>query len=262
MNKSDISKKGGLARIHLYGNPGTVAGRRLGGLNSVAIQNKVPTGFKLLRPIVFPRESVKLAELLGILAGDGHVGKYQVMMTTSSISDLEHAQYTKELFEQLFNIPVSVIRRKDKNAIVIVVSSKEVCRFLVRKGLIQGNKVKMQLDIPNWIRSHDTYRQAFIRGLFDTDGCVYVDAHVIRNKHYRNIGMQFTNRSLPLLRAFKGGLEEVGLTPTQTTKFAVFLRREKDIWAYFRIFGSSNSKHLGKLEAYLISKRRGVRVVE
>lgn len=261
MDKIIAARKGGLARVYLHGNPGTPEGRRRGGLKSVAIQNKGATGFKKLRKITFPSNSTSLAELLGILAGDGYVGNYQTTMTTNSKTDLEHVLHTKSLFAKLFDIPVSISYRQGKKACVVVVSSKEISRFLVKKGLVQGHKIRGNLGMPTWIRLKESYRIAFTRGLFDTDGCVYVDKHKIRGREYKNMGMAFTNRSLPLLVSFKRTLEEAGLSPTQKTKFTVFLRREADIERYFSVFGSSNPKHARKVESYFAQKRRGVRVV-
>ena len=120
--------------------------------------------------------------------------------------------------------------------------------------MIRGNKVTSQLRTPLWIRSRWGYQLAFLRGLFDTDGCVYVDAHKINGRTYNNVGMAFTNRSLPLLADFKGYLERMGLHPTQKTKYTVFLRRERDIQRYFAVVGSSNPKHLRKISVYFSLK--------
>ena len=253
-----MSRAGGLARIRLHGNPGTPEGRRLGGIHSLKTHQARKTGFKLLHRVTFPSPSVKLAELLGILAGDGHIGEYQTTMTTNSVTDIQHARYTQKLLEDLFRLPVSLTFRKGKKACVVVISSKEVGRFLVAKGMQKGHKIRGGLCIPKWILSRIKYRAAFIRGLFDTDGCVYIDRHRIKGKEYRNIGMAFTNRSLPLLADFKESLESYGLHPTQKTKYTVFLRRKEDIRRYFDVIGSSNPKHTEKLLKYFSSKKGGV----
>lgn len=256
--KMRAGRLGGLARVALHGNPGTPEGRRRGGLHSLKTHRLHNTGFKLLRDVRLPRYSIALAELLGILAGDGHVDQYQTTMTTNSRTDLEHAQFVKKLFERLFRIPVSLRKRRGVNACIVVISSKRVCLFLSEIGMVRGNKVRSQLGTPNWIRHRSHYAKAFTRGLFDTDGCVFVDKHVIKGKTYRNLGMAFTNRSLPLLGHFKSTLESIGTHPTQKTKYAVFLRREMDIRHYFEVIGSSNPKHLQKVTDYFASQAGGV----
>lgn len=256
LTKSEAARLGGLARQAKYGNLGTEKGRSLGGLRSQITHSKKNTGFYILKKIQLPKRSKKLAELCGILAGDGHVGVYQTSMTTNSLTDVQHALYVQKLFEGLFKISASIIKKKSCNAVVVVISSKTVCQFLSSLGLTSGNKVHAQLDVPSWICKNKSFRKAFLRGLFDTDGCVYVDNHTVKGKLYRNIGIAFTNRSLPFLSFFKSTLELSGFHPTQKSRFIVFLRRESEILRYFEHVGSSNQKHLHKLDEYLKQKGR------
>ena len=248
-----IGRKGGLARTALYGNPGTPEGRRRGGLNSIRAHTKNKTGFKVLKSVTIPGHSIRLAELLGILMGDGHVGLYQTSVVTNSDTDYQHALFIKELIEDLFKIQVHIGNRRDKKACEVVVSSKTVSHFLVGQGIPQGNKITLGVRIPNWILKKSIYRKAFIRGLFDTDGCVYIDTHHYRKKVYENLGMAFANQSVPLLSFFKETLEFFGLHPTQKTKFRVFLRRKEEIRRYFDLVGSSNEKHLKKVRQYFLA---------
>ena len=212
----------------------------------------------MLKHIQYPSRSIDLAELLGILAGDGHIDTYQITMTTSAKTDLRHAQYTSDLFKKLFHVDAPIKFKNAKNACVVVVSSRAICDFLVRNGMIRGNKVKLQLSVPSWILSRRAYHLAFLRGLFDTDGCVYTDVHRVNSKTYTNIGMAFANRSLPLLEYFKRTLESIGAHPTQSTKYRVFLRREREIQHYFEVIGSSNPKHVQKVERHFLSRKGGV----
>lgn len=256
MSKREAGRLGGLARQIKHGNLGTPEGRRLGGLRSLYTHKKNNTGFNILRNVDLPKYSIQLAEMFGILAGDGHVGKYQVSMTTNSETDIKHARHVQKLFEDLFHVPVNISKRKDSKAVVVVVSSKQIADFCVKHGLTRGNKVSAQLDVPQWVQKNKKFSTAFVRGLLDTDGSVYVDVHNIRGKEYRNVGMAFTNRSAPLLSFFKRTLESHGFHPTQKTKYIVFLRREAEVFRYFDIVGSSNSKHLDKLHAYQKEKGR------
>lgn len=256
-----IGRKGGLIRVARHGNPGTVEGRKCGGRNSIKTHSKRKTAFKVLKPITIPKHSTQLAELIGILMGDGHVGLYQTSITTNSDTDFQHAQFIKSLVEELFKIQVQLSNRRDKKACVVTISSKSACRYLSDQGIPQGNKIALGLRIPDWIRKNFSYRMAFICGLFDTDGCVYLDTHCVGQKVYRNLGMAFANQSLSLLSFFKETLENLELHPTQKTKFRVFLRRKEDIRRYFDLVGSSNEKHLEKVRRYsLVSQKRRGRI--
>lgn len=252
-----IGRKGGLVRTALHGNPGTAEGRRKGGFNSLRTHAKKKTGFKTLKPIAVPKHSARLAELVGILMGDGHVGLYQTSVVTNSETDFQHALFVKTLFEDLFMVQAGLSYQRNKKACVITVSSKSICQFFVNQGIPQGNKITLGVRIPDWIREKPLYRKAFIRGLFDTDGCVYLDTHRYGQKVYENLGMAFANQSVPLLSFFKESLEFFGLHPTQKTKFRVFLRRKEDIRRYFDLISSSNEKHFKKVDRYFLASEKG-----
>lgn len=257
-DKALAGRLGGLARIARHGNPGTEEGRSRGGIHSLETHKLKRTKFKTLKPIAHPAFSAKLAELCGIFAGDGHIDLYQATITTNAETDYVHAQYVADLLKELFRVDAPIKLKRKQNACVVVVSSRAVCDFLISRGMYRGNKVRSQIGVPAWILLRERYRLAFVRGLFDTDGCVYTDTHNIRGRVYRNIGMSFTNRSLPLLAEFKEVLERIGLHPTQKTKYAVFLRRKKDIQRYFAIVGSSNPKHVRKTFRFFPANEGGV----
>lgn len=252
-----IARLGGAARIQKHGNPGTVSGRSLGGLRSIRSHALFESNFNTLKKIRHPRPSRKLAEMLGIFMGDGYVGIFQASIVTNSRTDFAHALYAKQLLEQLFRVKVAIRTRKDKEACELVVSSKSLCNFLFKQGMTT-NKVKKGVSIPSWILSSRPYSTSFLKGLFDTDGCVFLDTHRYKNKIYRNVGLAFSNRNPELINFFKSRIESLGLSPTQNAAHAVFLRRRADIADYFRIVGTSNAKHRYRFNQYISHKSGGV----
>ncbi|TSC75381.1 MAG: Uncharacterized protein G01um101430_476 [Parcubacteria group bacterium Gr01-1014_30] len=211
----------------------------------------------ITKPIKRPILSTRLAELIGILLGDGGITKSQVTVTLNKYDDKEYSEYVEALFVKLFRVTPSVYYgKKNDSTIAVVISRTELVRFLVENGLKIGGKVKQQVDVPVWIKQTEKFIKDCLRGLFDTDGCFYVDKHYHRNKDkiYLNCGMNFTNRSLPILSFFKNSLERLGLHPTQKTEFSVFLRKENEIMRYFQEIGSSNPKHFNKFKAYFTNK--------
>lgn len=74
-SKKLASRKGGLAASEKHGGPGTPEGRRKGGKHAMAILRKrgiIPRA----KPFHYPEKlSSELAEFIGILLGDGHIGK-------------------------------------------------------------------------------------------------------------------------------------------------------------------------------------------
>ena len=179
--------------------------------------------------------------------------KRQVTITLHRFDDRGFVTYVENLFNELFKIKPSIYERK--NTINIVVSRTKLVQFLTDMGFCVGSKVKQQVNVPTWIEESELFTKSCLRGLFDTDGCFFVDKHRHKDKVYYNCGMNFTNRSLPLLSFFRTKLEQFGFNLTVNNEFCVFLRRENQIIRYFREIRSSNPKHLDKFKKYFKKKR-------
>ena len=246
-----IAHLGGLSRFRIYGNPGTMEGRKLGGLNSLKTHRRNDTGFILAKNFIKPRKSEKLAEFFGIIFGDGHLSSYQLSITTNSGTDMEHAHYSMGLIRKLFELEARLKPRKTTMAVDVVVSSVRFVRWLNRLGMPIGNKLTKHLSVPPWIQKNDNFRKGFIRGLFDTDGCVYLDRHIIGGKKYENLGWTITSYSDKLRGDILKMLVDLGYRPTlKMSQKSVYLRRASDIRKYFVEIGSSNNKNLRRFKKF------------
>lgn len=245
---SKAGRVGARRRSERYGNPGTAEGRRRGGLNSYEKfkLSPVPTGFQLRREISKPKPSPSLAEFVGIVLGDGGITDHQVTITLNAWTDKEYADFVVHIIGQLFGLTPS--RHTRENACVIVVSSVELIEFLKGKGLVQGNKVKQQVDVPSWIVEDPRYMKACLRGLMDTDGSVYWANHMVGVTRYQHVCMCFTNYSKPLMATVHRILADFGYHPT-LGRNRVFLYRQEEIKRYFNEVGTHNPKHLKRYQA-------------
>lgn len=201
-----------------------------------------------------PRKSFRLAELVGIILGDGGITARQVTVSLHKVDDRSFAEYVALLIKDLFHIPLVIRERRNSNVVTILASRTDLVQYFVDSDLCNGSKVRQQVGVPEWIIQNDKYSVWCVRGLFDTDGCTYIDRHIISGKTYLNIGMNFTNRSLPLLSFFFNTLKKNGYSPTRSTPFAIVLRKEKDIIRYFKHIGTSNKKHQIKFDNYFLTK--------
>lgn len=243
------AKKGAYARIKLHGNFGTQEGRRKGGLASLATHRKLGTKFTTLKNIKLPELSDELAEFLGILFGDGHLSLYQASITTNSETDMDHALFTREIIHKLFGFIPSIKNKKGENTVNVVASSKKMVSFLNELGMPIGNKIKKSLRVPLWIFKRNSYKKAFIRGLFDTDGCIYIDTHKNKDKIYRHFGWTITSYAENFIIDIIKLLKDLGYPPThRQSQKSVYLRKQKEIKRYFSEIGSSNPKHLKRFK--------------
>lgn len=207
--------------------------------------------------INIPRESKELAELFGIIFGDGGINNdWQLVISLNSNSDFEYSYYICKLLKKLFKIEVITRKRPNQRTLVIVCSSSNLVDFLVNKGSVRGNKVLQQIDIPNWINNNLEYKKAFVKGVVDTDGCLFIHNHVTKNVLCNNIGFCFTNSSKKLIISIARILKEFGINPHITDEGRrIYLYSFKDVTSYLNIFGSSNPRIFKKYLEWLKIKK-------
>lgn len=193
------------------------------------------------RAITKPRKNIYLAELFGIIMGDGGITEYQLTVTLSRL-ELDYIDFVSKLIQKLFSIKPGL--SLETSVINIVVSRKNLTKFLLQNGLVQGNKIKQQIDIPNWIKQNNRYSLACLRGLVDTDGCVFTHRYKVNNKWYSYKKLDFTSRSKPLIRSVKKIFINNGFTPKLSYRGDIRLYSQLEVNRYFKEIGSHNQKHI------------------
>lgn len=194
--------------------------------------------------VTIPDESVDLAEFFGIMIGDGGINNpWQATIAVNAIKDLQYSKYIVELIQKLFDLSPTV-KIRSKNTLVISLNSTSIVDFLVKNGLVRGNKLKYGLKIPSWIISQSEYQRACVRGLMDTDGCLYIHIHKSKwGKVYKNIGLNFRSYSPQLIYQVANIFKIFGIEPHISKRVKdIYLYQESAIVKYLNIFGSSNER--------------------
>lgn len=198
-------------------------------------------------PIKKPAFSKELAEFVGIVLGDGGISQRQVAITLHSLDDKEYSKFVISLIKKLFHVPVGIHHNKGSLSIDLVVSRSELVHFCVEKlGLKKGNKVRQQVDIPNWVKENNQYAIACLRGLMDTDGCVFNHRYKVNNKFYEYKKISFTNSSNPLRQSVFNILKKNNFNPRFAPRKDVRLDSIGDVKRYFILISSHNPKYLKK----------------
>lgn len=257
----EAGKIGAIKRYEMYGSPGTKEGRSKGGKISCFVQQTaakkgVVTGFIVRKDVNLPSYSENLAEAVGIILGDGSISKFQISISSSAKVDNEYADYISRLFKGLFKVDVARLKIR-KNTIVQTISSREVVEYFNKMGLKIGDKLKNNITIPRWIVSNESYLKACLKGLFDTDGCIYYHCHYTRGREYNDIGWEFRNLNVNLLKEFQNFLLKKGFN-SKIKKASIAIYNRHDISKYFKEIGSNNPKHIKRYLQYF-NKLGGMR---
>lgn len=226
-SKIEASRCGGRATMKKYGGPGTPEGRRKGGkkgIQTLRDRGLIPQPKPFYKPST---QSEDLAEFVGILLGDGHIGKEQWSITVSAKVDREYSQYIVQLIQGLFHFNPSYRIRSDCNVIVISGSGIGAIQYFMSIGLLPGNKIKLQVNVPRWIKENPSYSITCLKGLMDTDGGIFIHKYVVHNKLYSYTKLCFSNRSIPLISFVYDTLAMLKLQPRLHMK-----SQTKRVWLY------------------------------
>lgn len=240
---SKAAKLGGKRAYESYGLLGTKETRSKGGKNSWFKRRSSPELWnKYTVPIIKPKESVDLAEFVGIVLGDGGLTHFQCVIYLNSDTDQDFACYIKNLVNKLFGLEARIYKSKREKVWRVSMSGVNLVEYLRSKGLSIGNKVHLQVDVPDWIWSRLDYVKACIRGLIDTDGCFTLHKYKVKGKEYCYPKICFTNHSEPLLNFVFQGLKQFGFNPRRTYKYGVWLHNKNEARRYLKEIGTKNVK--------------------
>jgi len=201
------------------------------------------------KSIVYPRKCEQLAEFVGIMLGDGSITPRQVRVTVHYKDDRAYSLLIKRLMQQLFKVvPTRSIQPKRGTA-TVTISRTLLVQFCHSIGLVIGNKIKQQIDIPQWIFTDRCFQIACIRGLIDTDGCIFSERHTINGKQYCYPRLSLVSASAPLRQSVFTILQGLDFLPKIRNNRSVQLESKVDIIRYFTLIQSHNTKHLRRWEA-------------
>ncbi len=180
-----------------------------------------------------------LAEFFGIMLGDGHISRYQVVVGLGNKEE-QYANYVAGLMERVFGVRGHIAVRRSGYRDVYF-GSVDIVKWFLNEGLVH-HKVRSQVDIPRWLFSSRKFSQRFVRGFFDTDGSVY--------QLKFGIQISLSNNSLPLLTSLRAMLNGLGYKASHVSAARVYLTRRGDVWRFFEEIRPRNPKHVRRFKAF------------
>ena len=134
------------------------------------------------------KDKLNLAYIIGVALGDGNLSNPNGRAVRLRVTC--DAQYTKinnhiisSIQKLLPQNKVSVANR-GKNCIEISCYSNQWPKLL---GWKVGSKFSQKVKVPTWIKKDDRYIKKCLRGLFETDGCIYNDRGYVMTNFVTNI---------------------------------------------------------------------------
>jgi len=208
-----------------------------------------------------------VAELMGILTGDGFINYYPkrqaylIEIAGNKLKDEDYLnKYVRDLIENLFNFVPRFYTYKNQNTIRLVVRSKKIFSFLKEIGFPTGRKE--EISIPNWILKNEQFFKRFVKGVFDTDGCL-----CLKNKEGKKYPVvSISSKSKTLLIPVKEFLRSYNISSyldkyssknekryyqKEWEVYKLQINGKKNISLFFKVIGSENKRNLAKYEEFL-----------
>lgn len=182
-------------------------------------------------------QSKELAELIGIILGDGHIHaqeqtedktqQYYVSVTLHE-DEKEMIRRTETLISDLIGKEPLKFSNSQFKSIQIRLVGKLGVIMMKDHGLKPGNKVENQVGVPEWIKNDEKYSIKCLKGLIDTDGTIY------QRNHDGYYVAQFKNRSLTLLEDFEDMCAMLDIRCSKSGKFQIQIASQQELKKFLR----------------------------
>ncbi len=201
--------------------------------------------------------SPEICEFVGAFIGDGFFNcynnkNYQIELTGDSEKDISyHRDYLTPNISKVFpNLRPKFYKSKFKNVIRVRFYSKELFFFLKDVfGFIPGKKAHT-VKIPQKILIlPKNFIYSTVRGIFDTDGGIYMDKRKIYKKPYPRIIFQTVSKELytQLLEILSKDFKIYSRFNVDRNIYIIEIYGFDQLRKWMSLIGFSNKRHLNKV---------------
>lgn len=195
-----------------------------------------------------------LAEIAGIMFGDGHLTNkkftYKLVISLNLKKDERYSEHIQDLFERRLKIRLKRTINRKKNSLNLYYFSKYVVEKINMEVKMPLGRKKL-IEIPKDINAKEKYLIKFIKGLFDTDGCITTQ----KDKNYKYPLIKITTKHKMFAENIKKSLRKLSIRSFICTKIDKNKNIGYDIVArnlharkFIKLIGSSNERNKNKWE--------------
>ena len=201
-----------------------------------------------LKSFIPPKESSSLAEIIGVLNGDGHLSfqNYEICVV-GNLLEKDYFYYLKNLFEKTFKLEFTI--NEYPTHLKLRTYSKKLFYFLIKKYFLPKGKKLGRLKIPPKFFNSKILLISYIRGMFDTDGGFNL-------RRIKDPMVHITSADPKFLEQLRKTLIILNFKVSKTDKKVTIYQKEM-IDRFFKEIKPANSKHLKKYKNYLNLYGRG-----
>jgi len=169
------------------------------------------------------QKSGDLAELIGVILGDGYIGKFprkEILAIFSNSNNPGFVRRYSQLIKKVFNKKPNIYKRKDSNCTKISIYQKDLSK---RLGISAEPRKNQNIKIPLWILRNKEYLKRYLRGLYEAEGsfCIHKPTYTYK--------FLFANRNKSLLKNVYRALKILGFHPHKS-KYKIQISKKEEVY--------------------------------
>jgi len=198
---------------------------------------------------LFSLDKEVLGEACGIFAGDGglyRAGRSHVLEIRGARKDLDYYEHhAKPLLEEVLQAKLKTGRRSHQGGHMVCLRAcggRGMKLFHVFLQFPVGRKAN-SLQMPKLIFNNHEYWKAYVRGVFDTRGSLYLRRTAKRKgKEYRNPVLEISSPSLAHLMQLREILRDMGFGFwLEKSNYKIRLAGRKNVERFFKEINPHNN---------------------
>lgn len=205
---------------------------------------------------------VLLAEETGWHIGDGSMNYYEnrgklrgIYQLRGHMKDdkLHYIKRIKPIFEKLYNVKINLRNMPSTRVFGFQIWNNSIIKFKENLGLPLGKK--FNVTIPSKFLKNKELKIAIIRGIFDTDGCIYLEK---KNKklyprlEIKTISFNLSEQLLNIFNELKFRVTCYSYKPDYRRQrtYVISVRGENMLYKFMNLIKPANIKHIKKFILY------------
>jgi len=193
---------------------------------------------------MFPRDD--FAEFVGIVIGDGNLydkGPTYVEICGDPVLDFDFMSSLRSRLERFGFRPKMTIR---EGGLRLRINNKKLVEDLKNIGMPSGREKCTESKIPKIFLKEWSLTKKCIRGVFDTDGCIFYDKRRIYRTPYVRICLHMKNRKL--LKQIQKILATKSIEARiNTDGYNLSINGRTQVNKFLKNIGFSNKRHIERV---------------
>ncbi len=164
-----------------------------------------------------------LAELIGVILGDGHIEKFPRTERLYIASNSKNKGFIKryaKLIEDIFKKAPICAKIKNSNCVRISLYEKFISK---RLRVPTGSRKEINFKIPIWIKKNRNYLIRFLRGLYEAEGSFCI------HKPTSTYKLFFANKNSSLLDLAYNSFKKLGFHPNKSG-YKIQVSRKEEVY--------------------------------